>query len=58
MKKFIKSVVKEALAVGVVLGVVLLTGESENMNTQIVWSLAWMAEAFVCGWLLVKLFHP
>ena len=56
MKKFFKSIIKAILTLGVVLGFILLTGESENMNLQIVWSASWIAVMFLCGWMLVKLF--
>ena len=56
MKKFIKSIIKAVLTIGVMLGLICLTGESEDMNEQIIWSLSWMAEMFFCGWALMKLF--
>lgn len=56
MKKFIKSIIKAVLTLGVILGLICMTGESEDMNEQIIWSLSWMAEMFFCGWALMKLF--
>ena len=56
MKKFIKSIIKAVLTLGVILGLIRMTGESEDMNEQIIWSLSWMAEMFFCGWALMKLF--
>lgn len=56
MKKFIKSIIKAVLTLGVLLGFICLPGESEDMNAQIIWSLSWMAEMFICGWALTKLF--
>ena len=56
MKKFIKSIIKAVLTLGVMLGLICLTGECEDMNAQIIWSLSWMAEMFICGWALIKLF--
>lgn len=56
MKKFIKLIIKAVLTLGVLLGLIFMTGESENMNVQFNWSLSWLAEMFICGWALVKLF--
>ena len=56
MKKFIKSIIKAILTLGVLLGLIRLAGESEDMNEQIIWSLSWTAEMFICGWALTKLF--
>ena len=56
MKKFIKSIIKAVLTLGVLIGFVCLPGESEDMKAQIIWSLSWMAEMFICGWALTKLF--
>ena len=56
MKKFIKSITKAVLTLGVMLGLICLTGEREDMNAQIIWSLSWTAEMFICGWALTKLF--
>ena len=56
MKKFIKSIIKAVLTLGVMLGLICLTGEIEDMNAQIIWSLSWMAEIVLCGWALTKLF--
>ena len=52
MKKFIKSIIKAVLTLGVLLGLICMTGE----NVQIIWSLLWLAEMLICGWALVKLF--
>ena len=52
MKKFFKSIIKAVLTLGVLLGLICMTGE----NVQIIWSLLWLAEMFLCGWVLVKLF--
>ena len=56
MKKFIKSIIKVVLTLGVLLGLICMTGEIEDMNAQIIWSLSWMVEMFICGWALIKLF--
>ena len=56
MKKFFKSIIKAVLTLGVMLGLICMTGEIEDMNAQIIWSLSWMAEIFICGWALMKLF--
>lgn len=56
MKKFFKSIIKAVLTLGVMLGLICLTGESEGMNAQIIWTLSWTAEMFICGWALMKLF--
>ena len=56
MKKFFKSIIKAVLTLGVMLGLNCMTGESEDMNEQITWSLSWLAEMFICGWALTKLF--
>lgn len=56
MKKFIKSIIKAVLTLGVLLGLICMTGEIEDMNAQIIRSLSWMAEMFICGWALMKLF--
>ena len=56
MKKFIKSIIKAVLTFGVMLGLICLTGEREDMDAQVIWSLSWMAEMFICGWALTKLF--
>ena len=56
MKKFFKSIIKTALTLGVMLGLICLTGEIEDMNAQLIWSLSWTAEMFICGWALMKLF--
>lgn len=56
MKKFIKSIIKAVLTLGVLLGLICMTGECEGMNAQIIWSLSWMAEMFISGWALTKLF--
>ena len=56
MKKFFKSIIKAVLTLGVMLGLICMTGESEDKNEQIIWSLSWMAEMFICGWALMKLF--
>lgn len=56
MKKFFKSIIKAVLTLGVLLGLICMTGECEGMNAHIIWSLSWMAEMFICGWALTKLF--
>ena len=56
MKKFFKSIIKAVLTLGVLLGLICMTGEIEDMNAQIIRSLSWMAEMFICGWALMKLF--
>ena len=56
MKKFIKLIIKAVLTLGVLLGLICMTGESEDMNVQIIWSLSWLAEMFICGLALTKLF--
>lgn len=56
MKKFIKSIIKAVLTLGVMLGLICLTGESEDMNAQIIRTLSWTAEMFILGWALMKLF--
>ena len=56
MKKFIKSIIKAVLTLGVLLGLICMTGESEDKCTDHLVSLSWLAEMFICGWTLVKLF--
>lgn len=56
MKKFFKSIIKAVLTLGVMLGLICVMGESDNIYAQIIWSLSWMAEMFICGWALMKLF--
>lgn len=52
MKKFIKSI----LTLGVVLGVFMVMGESDDMTAQVIWTISWAVETAVCGIALVKLF--
>ncbi len=51
--KAIKSIIKGILAIGMITGFILATGECETF--QAVWSLLWIAEATFCGWALFKL---
>lgn len=56
MKKTFKSILKAVLIVGFVLGLILVTGESDNMVHQVLWTWSWLAEMALCGWGLTKLY--
>lgn len=51
-----KTIVKSILILAVITGFVMLTAESEDITSQITWSLGWMAEMVASAWALVKMF--
>lgn len=51
MKKFIKAI----LTLGVIIGFILMTAESDEMGSQMMWSFSWMGVMAICGYGLNKM---
>lgn len=54
--KTLKTILRVILTLGVAVGLILMCGQKEDGSCDLVWSLGWMAEMVISGWLLVKLF--
>lgn len=56
MKKALTSIVEFVLIMGIILGFLLAACENEDGSCNIVWSLSWLAEMVVSGFLYTRFF--